>query len=149
MKRSSVWAGRQAGAKLLSVDLDEAERANLAEGIAKLAMERERADHFEKFTQWLDANGPVDMFVDGANVGMYNQNFEESEFSFSQACPHARRARRVCAPPSAGRCLPSVAAQRIRCRLPPGRRGAVPASRAKALAGRGVARGRWWAPSSR
>jgi len=61
---------------------DSGERANA--GIAKLAKEREHAERFEKFGTWLETNGPLDVFVDGANVGMYGMNFEKAEFSFKQ-----------------------------------------------------------------
>lgn len=35
---------------------------------------------------WLDRNGPFDVIVDGANVGMFNQNFGEGGFNFYQVC---------------------------------------------------------------
>jgi len=35
---------------------------------------------------WLDRHGPFDVIVDGANVGLYNQNFSDGGFSFFQVC---------------------------------------------------------------
>jgi len=72
------------GSQLRAVDLDAAEREALANGIAKLAMEREKKDEFEAFVQWLEEHGPVELFVDGANVGMLNQSFHQGEFNFQQ-----------------------------------------------------------------
>ena len=37
-----------------------------------------------RFIEWSDRHGPFDTIVDGANVGMYNQNFEDARFNFSQ-----------------------------------------------------------------
>lgn len=36
------------------------------------------------FVEWSKENGPFDTIVDGANVGMFKQNFENSEFNFNQ-----------------------------------------------------------------
>ena len=33
---------------------------------------------------WLDEHGPFDAIVDGANIGLYNQNFGEGGFNFFQ-----------------------------------------------------------------
>lgn len=33
---------------------------------------------------WLDRHGPFDVIVDGANVGLFNQNFGEGGFNFYQ-----------------------------------------------------------------
>ena len=35
---------------------------------------------------WLDRHEPFDVIVDGANVGMFNQNFVEGGFNFYQVC---------------------------------------------------------------
>eukprot|EP00854_Cymbomonas_tetramitiformis_P011078 gene11078-13095_t len=72
------------GAKLLAVDLTSEEREKLAAGIAKLACEREKHDHFEYFKRFLKEQGPYTLLIDGANVGMYGQNFENSGFNFKQ-----------------------------------------------------------------
>jgi proteinaceous RNase P len=34
--------------------------------------------------EWLDRHGPYDFVVDGANVGLYQQNFADGGFSVSQ-----------------------------------------------------------------
>lgn len=35
---------------------------------------------------WLDRHGPFDVIVDGANIGLYNQNFSDGGFNFFQVC---------------------------------------------------------------
>ena len=37
-----------------------------------------------RFIEWSERHGPFDTIVDGANVGMYNQNFEDARFNFAQ-----------------------------------------------------------------
>jgi len=34
--------------------------------------------------EWSERHGPFDTIVDGANVGMFNQNFEDARFNFHQ-----------------------------------------------------------------
>lgn len=70
--------------QLAAVHLSPEDRADLLAGIGKLAREREAADNFDKFVQWLERRGPLPYLVDGANVGMYNQNFQKSQFNFNQ-----------------------------------------------------------------
>ena len=71
--------------QLAAISLTEEERADLLAGIAKLACEREAQAEFDMFTKWLDTKKDgMNAIVDGANVGMYNQNFSKSGMNFSQ-----------------------------------------------------------------
>lgn len=79
--------------QLRAVHLSAEDRASLLAGIGKLARERESADHFEGFVRWLKRRGPLPFLVDGANAGMYNQNFQNSGFNFDQAEKVMRRLR--------------------------------------------------------
>ena len=42
------------------------------------------AQHACSFIEWSQRHGPFDTIVDGANVGMYNQHFEDAHFNFNQ-----------------------------------------------------------------
>ena len=66
------------------IDLSPEEMEEFAEGISKIAKARggKPAD-FEKFIDWLEKN-PCDTMIDGANVALYGQNFEDGGFSFPQ-----------------------------------------------------------------
>jgi len=66
------------------MNLSAEDRASLLAGIGKLAREREAGGNFDGFVGWLRRRGPLPFLVDGANVGMYNQNFSESRFNFQQ-----------------------------------------------------------------
>ena len=79
--------------QLRAIHLSAADRASLLAGIGKLSRERESADHFEGFARWLKRRGPLPFLVDGANAGMYNQNFQNSGFNFDQAEKVMRRLR--------------------------------------------------------
>ena len=79
--------------QLRAIHLSAADRASLLAGIGKLSRERESADHFEGFVRWLKRRGPLPFLVDGANAGMYNQNFENSGFNFDQVEKVMRRLR--------------------------------------------------------
>ena len=79
--------------QLRAVHLSAEDRVSLLAGIGKLARERESADHFEGFVRWLKRRGPLPFLVDGANAGMYNQNFENSGFNFDQVEKVMRRLR--------------------------------------------------------
>lgn len=71
--------------QLKAISLTSEEREDLLSGIAKLACEREAKSEFNNFTNWL--NGKKDgmnVIIDGANVGMYNQNFANSGMNFHQ-----------------------------------------------------------------
>jgi proteinaceous RNase P len=92
--------------QLRAVHLTKKNRADLLAGIGKLSRERESADHFDGFVTWLKRRGPLPFLVDGANVGMYNQNFSGSGFNFHQvekvmhrlrSSSRAARAERVAA----------------------------------------------------
>ena len=37
-----------------------------------------------RFIEWSTRHGPFDTIIDGANVGMFNQNFEDAKFNFNQ-----------------------------------------------------------------
>jgi proteinaceous RNase P len=37
-----------------------------------------------RFVEWSAKHGPFDTIIDGANVGMFNQNFEDAMFNFNQ-----------------------------------------------------------------
>lgn len=79
--------------QLRAIHLSAADRASLLAGIGKLSRERESADHFEGFVRWLKRRGPLPFLVDGANAGMYNQNFQNSGFNFDQVEKVMRRLR--------------------------------------------------------
>ena len=70
--------------QLAAINLSASDRAALLAGIGKLAREREAKSSFDGFVRWLARRGPLPYLVDGANVGMYNQNFQESRFNFNQ-----------------------------------------------------------------
>jgi proteinaceous RNase P len=79
--------------QLRAVHLSAEDRARLLAGIGKLAREREVADAFGGFARWLRRRGPLPFLVDGANVGMFNQNFKESAFRFDQVERVVKRLR--------------------------------------------------------
>ncbi|KAK0575285.1 hypothetical protein LWI29_036673 [Acer saccharum] len=67
---------------LVSVDIDDAETEKFAESIAGLAMEREVKANFSEFQDWLEQDADdYEVIVDGANIGLYLQNFAEGGFS--------------------------------------------------------------------
>jgi proteinaceous RNase P len=71
--------------QLKAISLTEEERADLLAGIAKLACEREAQSEFDNFMNWLNVKKDgMNSIVDGANVGMYNQNFSTSGMNFNQ-----------------------------------------------------------------
>jgi proteinaceous RNase P len=56
-------------------------------------LQERKANDFETFCRWLDANGPFGCVVDGANVALYGQNFADGGFDFGQietAVQHVR-----------------------------------------------------------
>ncbi|KAF9593411.1 hypothetical protein IFM89_022690 [Coptis chinensis] len=75
---------RSCGERLVCVDIDRAETEKFAESIAALATERESKSDFRIFQKWLDNNTKYEAIVDGANVGLYQQNFADGGFSISQ-----------------------------------------------------------------
>ena len=67
------------GATLRVADLEPEKMRLFAEGVARLAFEREAhkgadgSTSFRRFQGWLEAKGPFDVVVDGANVAMFGQ----------------------------------------------------------------------------
>lgn len=41
-------------------------------------------ENFRRFKAFLEANGPFDIFIDGANIAHYKQNFEGGTFNYQQ-----------------------------------------------------------------
>lgn len=72
------------GEQLGCVDIDKAETEKFAQSVASLAMEREVQSNFRDFEDWLDKHAEYEAIVDGANIGLYQQNFAEGGFSISQ-----------------------------------------------------------------
>ncbi|OIW09052.1 hypothetical protein TanjilG_16279 [Lupinus angustifolius] len=70
--------------RLVCVDIDDEETEKFAQSIAALAMEREVKAHFSEFQAWLEKHACYEAIVDGANVGLYQQNFADGGFSTSQ-----------------------------------------------------------------
>lgn len=52
--------------------------------IIRVAPQERKANDFETFQRWLDANGPFGCVIDGANVALFGQNFAEGGFDFGQ-----------------------------------------------------------------
>ncbi|KAJ6897033.1 proteinaceous RNase P 2-like [Populus alba x Populus x berolinensis] len=87
LKRGSVDVGGKCcccGEQLVSVDIDDDETERFAESVAGLAMEREVKANFSEFQNWLEEHANYEAIVDGANIGLYQQNFAEGGFSISQ-----------------------------------------------------------------
>jgi Zc3h12a-like Ribonuclease NYN domain len=93
----------RSGVKLQLIQLAESEKAKLIQGILSLAKSeyerfhekhnhRKSNDHVPAdenliaYYNWLDQREgePFTILVDGANVGYYNQNFEDGRFSYHQ-----------------------------------------------------------------
>ncbi|KAJ7981147.1 proteinaceous RNase P 1 [Quillaja saponaria] len=70
--------------KLVCVDIDDDETDKFAQSVAGLAMEREVKANFSQFQAWLDKHNDYKAIVDGANIGLYQQNFADGGFSTSQ-----------------------------------------------------------------
>ncbi|KAK8697738.1 hypothetical protein V6N13_113876 [Hibiscus sabdariffa] len=66
------------------VDIDDEETEKFAFSVAGLAMEREVKANFREFQDWLEKNANYEAIVDGANIGLYQQNFAEGGFSLLQ-----------------------------------------------------------------
>ncbi|KAJ8767717.1 hypothetical protein K2173_020657 [Erythroxylum novogranatense] len=87
VQRGSVDVGGQCcccGEQLACVDIGDAETQKFAESVAALAMDREAKANFSEFQNWLDKHAGYEAIIDGANVGLYQQNFAEGGFSISQ-----------------------------------------------------------------
>jgi len=73
------------GHRMRSVDLTEAELQDLAKQARDLACTSERRTaQFKSFEVFLDKAGPIDILIDGANLGFFNQNFAGGAFSHAQ-----------------------------------------------------------------
>ncbi|XP_065867942.1 proteinaceous RNase P 2-like [Euphorbia lathyris] len=72
------------GEYLACVDIEDVETERFAESLTVLAMEREVKANFREFQDWLDKNANFEAIVDGANIGLYQQNFAEGGFSIPQ-----------------------------------------------------------------
>ncbi|CAM6108619.1 unnamed protein product [Calypogeia fissa] len=71
--------------KLVTIDLDPRETEDFAKSVAELAFAREtKSNDFRRFQEWLDRHAPFGAIIDGANVGLYNQNFTQGGFNFWQ-----------------------------------------------------------------
>ncbi|KAL8496391.1 hypothetical protein ACS0TY_020194 [Phlomoides rotata] len=70
--------------QLVCVDIDRAETDKFAQSIASLAMERGLQSNFKEFQDWLEKHSEYETVVDGANIGLYQQNFAEGGFSIAQ-----------------------------------------------------------------
>ncbi|KAK7272213.1 hypothetical protein RJT34_28683 [Clitoria ternatea] len=70
--------------QLVCVDIDDEETEKFARSVAALAMEREVKANFSEFQAWLEEHASYEAIVDGANVGLYQQNFADGGFSISQ-----------------------------------------------------------------
>ncbi|XP_051134687.1 proteinaceous RNase P 2 [Andrographis paniculata] len=70
--------------QLVCVDTDRSETEKFAQSVASLAMEREVKSNFKEFEEWLEQHSDYETVIDGANIGLYQQNFAEGSFSISQ-----------------------------------------------------------------
>ncbi|PKI40539.1 hypothetical protein CRG98_039099 [Punica granatum] len=72
------------GEQLACVDIDDVETEMFADSVAALAMEREAKANFSEFQDWLNKHADYEAIVDGANIGLYQQNFSDGGFSVPQ-----------------------------------------------------------------
>lgn len=70
--------------QLACVDINDDETEKFAQSVAALALEREVKENFREFQGWLEEHADFEAIVDGANIGLYQQNFAEGGFSISQ-----------------------------------------------------------------
>ncbi|KAI3523290.1 hypothetical protein L1887_01350 [Cichorium endivia] len=70
--------------QLACVDTGKEETEKFAQSLVSLAVEREKRSNFTQFQNWLDEHNDFEAIVDGANIGLYQQNFAEGGFSVSQ-----------------------------------------------------------------
>ncbi|RWR90222.1 proteinaceous RNase P 1, chloroplastic/mitochondrial-like protein [Cinnamomum micranthum f. kanehirae] len=68
------------GEKLVCIDIDPLETENFASSLSNLACQKELNADFTKFQEWLVHHGPFEAVIDGANMGLYNQQ----HFNFFQ-----------------------------------------------------------------
>jgi len=73
--------------QLRSFELSEADQVLFCDGVSKLCNPR-HAESFEEFKAWVadvaSHQGPFEVVIDGANVGMHKQNFVNGGFSMVQ-----------------------------------------------------------------
>ncbi|KAA8545566.1 hypothetical protein F0562_020350 [Nyssa sinensis] len=79
------------GEKLVCIDIDPKETENFANSLTNLACQREVKADFMQFQEWLQQHGPFDAVIDGANVGLINQQ----NFSFFQLSSVVNRLRQM------------------------------------------------------
>ncbi|KAI4382255.1 hypothetical protein MLD38_008243 [Melastoma candidum] len=72
------------GDRLACVDLSDMEREEFAGSIAKLAFDREVHANFREFQAWVEEHADYEAIVDGANIGLYQQNFADGGFNVAQ-----------------------------------------------------------------
>mmetsp|Transcript_43989 Transcript_43989/g.111271 ORF Transcript_43989/g.111271 Transcript_43989/m.111271 type:complete len:568 (-) Transcript_43989:19-1722(-) len=72
-----------AGGQLRVIDLTPEEMSKFAEGIRSVVHQRGKTAEFEQFIKWLEAN-PREIMLDGANIALFGQNFENGGWSFEQ-----------------------------------------------------------------
>ncbi|KAG9158126.1 hypothetical protein Leryth_000279, partial [Lithospermum erythrorhizon] len=70
--------------QLFCVDTSREETEKFSQSVASLAKEREVEAHFTEFQDWLEGHLDYEAVVDGANVGLYQQNFADGGFSMTQ-----------------------------------------------------------------
>ncbi|XP_071711131.1 proteinaceous RNase P 2 [Rutidosis leptorrhynchoides] len=70
--------------RLVCVDVSKEDNEKFAQSVVALATEREKYSNFTNFMNWLDEHNDFQAIVDGANIGLYQQNFAERGFSVSQ-----------------------------------------------------------------
>ncbi|KOM56344.1 hypothetical protein LR48_Vigan10g223600 [Vigna angularis] len=81
VNRTSVGADGHCcccGEQLVCVDIDDSETEKFAGSVAGLALEREVKANFSEFQAWLEKHDSYEAIVDGANVGLYKQNFADA-----------------------------------------------------------------------
>ncbi|GJS47092.1 proteinaceous RNase P 2 [Tanacetum coccineum] len=87
VKRTNVGSGGgccACGEELVCVDIGRDATEKFAQSVVGLAVEREKRSNFTQFQDWLDQRNEFEAIVDGANIGLYQQNFAEGGFSVSQ-----------------------------------------------------------------
>nr|AAD24622.1 hypothetical protein [Arabidopsis thaliana] len=80
--------------QLACVDTNEVETQKFVDSLVALAMDRKTKMNscetnvvFSEFQDWLEKHGDYEAIVDGANIGLYQQNFVDGSFSLSQVLP--------------------------------------------------------------
>ncbi|CAN8325552.1 unnamed protein product [Cochlearia groenlandica] len=94
VKRCNVGSSGEClncGERLACVDANEVETEDFVKSLVGLAVERkakmsscEPMEDFSEFTTWLEKHGDYEAILDGANIGLYQQNFTDGGFSLPQ-----------------------------------------------------------------